>query len=98
MPRHAGGDIDAGGALQALPGRHRVHLQHHEFAARILDQVDPGIIGADRGGGPHRDVVGRVVERGGAPTAPWWILVIQRSDWRIIAATALPPITNTRQS
>src|SRR5579872_4084037 len=48
MSGDAIGEVDLGYALQAFPRRHRVHFEHHEAAALLLDEVDSAIAGADR--------------------------------------------------
>ena len=37
--------------LQAGPGRHGIHFEDREAALPVLDEVNPGIIDPDRGGG-----------------------------------------------
>src|SRR5260370_4340688 len=48
-------------ALQALPRRHGVHLEHQQPPILVLDQVDAGVIGADcrrRGDALRREIAG----------------------------------------
>src|SRR6185437_5168200 len=53
--------------LQALPRGHRVDFEHQQLAVAILDQVDAGIVGADRGGGG--DALRGQLAGGGDPLA-----------------------------
>ena len=42
--------------LQSVPGRHRIDFQHEEPPVTGLDDVDPGIIGADAIGRANREI------------------------------------------
>src|SRR4051794_41271500 len=53
MARHAIGDVALRDALQPLPGRHRIDLEHDELAGSGLDEIDAAIGGSD--GAARRD-------------------------------------------
>ena len=55
------GDGHCGDLLQPGPGRHAVDLEHRGPLVAVVEDVDAGDIGADRGGGAHRERLGIVV-------------------------------------
>ena len=48
--------------MKSVPGRHRIDFEHQEPAVGGLDDIDPGIVGADASGGSHREI-GKLVAR-----------------------------------